>query len=218
MKDAHAEAKDIKMVILAGGATHSPIVGEVVQGLFPDVKLTNTMDKDQVVIHGAGLLAADLDNPKEGQNQVLLINVQPISLGFEGENGQMLVLIPRDTSIPTMRTHRFTTTEDNQEGILVTVFEGESKIAKENHVLGTFMLGGILPAPKGTVSIEVQFHVDADGILTVKAFDTTATKELETPVLKWTLSRLEVEKLRESGFYYEQTKMPKKPSHLDEID
>jgi len=84
--------------------------------------------------------------------------------------------------------------------------------------LGKFSLGGIPPAPKGEPAIEVALHIDADGILTVKAHDKEQAKELETPVLKWTLSKCEVEKLREGGFYYEETRLPKKPSHLDEID
>lgn len=111
-------------MILAGGATHLPIVSEVVKELFPGAQIYDQINKDHVVITGAGILAADITRKKEGKKPMLLINVTPMSIGMEVNDGEMFVLIPRDTSIPTMKKHTFTTTEDNQEAIIVRIYEG----------------------------------------------------------------------------------------------
>lgn len=135
--------------------------------LFPGQEPNKSIDTDQVVVIGAALLAHDIagDSKDKTANSLLLINVVPLSLGIEGPEGAMVVVVPRDTSIPTIQKHTFTTTEDNQEVILVTIYEGENKLVKDNNILGTFQLTGIPPAPKGTPAIEIVIHVDADGIL-----------------------------------------------------
>jgi heat shock protein 1/8 len=220
LEDAKITANDVSMVVLAGGATHSPVVSQLVKQTFPGKEVNRSVDPDQAVVMGAGILALDIsgDSKNKQPTSLLLINVLPMSLGIETADGAMCTLLPRDTSIPTVRKHTFTTTEDNQEVLIVTIYEGENKLVKDNNVLGKFVLTGIPPAPKGEPAIEVALHIDADGILSVKAYDKIQAKELETPVQKWTLTKQEVDKLREGGFYYEETHLPKKPSHLDEID
>ena len=169
LEDAKITANDVSMVVLAGGATHSPVVSQLVKQTFPGKEVNRSVDPDQAVVMGAGILALDIsgDSKNKQPTSLLLINVLPMSLGIETADGAMCTLLPRDTSIPTVRRHTFTTTEDNQEVLIVTIYEGENKLVKDNNVLGKFVLTGIPPAPKGEPAIEVALHIDADGILSV---------------------------------------------------
>lgn len=101
-----------------------PIITDLIKELFPNAQLYDQINKDHVVITGAGMLATDITEKKEGKKPMLLINVTPMSIGMEVNDGEMFVLIPRDTSIPTMKKHTFTTTEDNQDAIIVRIYEG----------------------------------------------------------------------------------------------
>lgn len=116
LEDARITPNDVSMVVLAGGATHSPIVSQLVKETFPGKEVNRSVDPDQAVVMGAGILAIDIsgDSKSKVENPLLLINVLPISLGIETVEGAMCTLIHRDTSIPTQRNHTFTTTEDNQ--------------------------------------------------------------------------------------------------------
>ena len=126
LEDAKITASDVSMVVLAGGATHSPIVSQLVKETFPGKEVNRSVDPDQAVVMGAGILALDIsgDSKNKQPTSLLLINVLPMSLGIETADGAMCTLLPRDTSIPTVRKHTFTTTEDNQEVLIVTIYEG----------------------------------------------------------------------------------------------
>jgi molecular chaperone DnaK len=174
LTDAKLTADDIDEVILVGGATRMPAVQELVRRLTGGKEPNMTVNPDEVVAIGAALQAGVLKGEVE---DVVLLDVLPLSLGLETLGGVMTKVIERNTTIPARRTEVFSTAEDNQTAVDIVVLQGERELANDNRQLARFRLEGIPPAPRGVPQIEVTFDVDANGILNVSARDKETGKE-----------------------------------------
>ena len=173
LKDAGIKSTDVNEVILVGGMTRMPLVKKEVEKFFGK-KPHEGVNPDEVVAIGAsiqgGVLAGDV-------NDVLLLDVTPLSLGIETLGGVSTKVIEKNTTIPTKKSQVFSTAQDNQNAVNINVAQGERQLAKDNKSLGNFMLDGIPPAPRGMPQIEVTFDIDANGILSVSAKDKGTGKE-----------------------------------------
>ncbi|MCW3028170.1 MAG: chaperone protein DnaK [Solirubrobacterales bacterium] len=174
LADAKLTADDIDEVILVGGATRMPAVQELVRRLTGGKDPNMTVNPDEVVAIGAALQAGVLKGEVE---DVVLLDVLPLSVGLETLGGVMTKVIERNTTIPARRTEVFSTAEDNQTAVDIVVLQGERELANDNRQLARFRLEGIPPAPRGVPQIEVTFDVDANGILNVSARDKETGKE-----------------------------------------
>src|SRR5438477_554045 len=192
MQDAGAAASDINEVILVGGQTRMPKVQEVVKSLFGK-EPHKGVNPDEVVAVGAAVQGAVLTGEVK---DLLLLDVTTLSLGIETLGGVMTTLIPRNTTIPTKKSERFTTAADSQPSVEVHVLQGERPMARDNRTLGRFHLDGIPPAPRGVPQIEVTFDIDANGILNVSAKDTATGKQQHIAITSSSgLSKEEIDKM-----------------------
>ena len=179
LSDAGVNSTDIDEVILVGGMTRMPAVQDAVLDLFKK-EPHQGVNPDEVVAVGAALQAGVL----QGEVQdLLLLDVTPLTLGIETMGGVTTALIPRNTTIPTAKSEIFTTAADGQTSVEVHVLQGERPMAPENKTIGRFMLDGILSAPRGTPQVEVTFDLDANGILNVSAKDKGTGKEQKITIL-----------------------------------
>ncbi len=167
LQDGKFKASELDEVVLVGGSTRMPMVQELVRQMTGK-EPNKSVNPDEVVALGAalqgGVLAGDV-------NDVLLLDVTPLSLGLETLGGVMTTLIPRNTTIPSRKTEVFSTAEDNQTAVDIRVLQGERPMAADNNALGVFRLDGIPPAPRGLPQVEVTFDIDANGIINVTAQD-----------------------------------------------
>ncbi len=211
LKDAKLTPNDIDDVILVGGSTRIPKIQELVKGFFGK-EPSKGVNPDEVVAIGAavqgGVLAGDVDD-------VLLLDVTPLTLGIETLGGVMTPMIPANTTIPTRKSEIFSTAQDNQNTVEIHVLQGERPMARDNRSLGRFHLDGIPPAPRGVPQVEVTFDIDANGILSVGAKDKATNKEQNIRIESSSgLEKDEVEKMKaEAAKHAEEDK-----KHKEDID
>ena len=196
LKSADLSKDDIDEIILVGGSTNIPIIKDNLSAFFKGKKLNSSINPDQVVAAGAAIQAYILEHNEDPFSaSVVLLDIVPLSLGVKTIGGEMNVIVPRNTRIPTTRKKRYTTDSDYETSVIVEIFEGERTMTKDNFKIGEFELSGIESAPRGIAEIIVSFNIDVNGIINVTATDNKNTENKKTLLVKCNKGRLTEDKI-----------------------
>uniref|UniRef100_A0A8C6Z2F3 Uncharacterized protein n=1 Tax=Nothoprocta perdicaria TaxID=30464 RepID=A0A8C6Z2F3_NOTPE len=205
LRDARLSPSQVGDVVVVGASTRMPRIRQLLQDFFGGRPLNQCLNADEAVASGAAVQAAILlEDGSDAARNLLALDVASASMGVEASTGKMHGLVKRNTAIPTVATRTFTTLHDHQPDLLIRAYEGERSVARENHLLGRFLLRGFSPAPRGMSLLEVTFYVDADGILSVFALDkvTGSANPIVVDARKGRLSKEQIARLAEEHERY----------------